>query len=513
MEQRMILTLKRAYEHKCTAFRRACLAFALLAPAACGSVGIDSHSSGSSGGGGGGSSSSAGDEPEPADPCLAGPWALTAGSSSGVDKGMRVAVDAECNTYVVGTFFGSIDLGAGPLSESGGGYGLFAAKIDPAGHLIWGRKLGAVDPLGFATIAVDTNGHVVIGGHYTGTLDFGGGPLPSVGSYNVFVAKLDSDGGHLWGRRYGDGAVSGQTASSIAVDSTGNVIVGGWFHGELDFGAGPMQVDIGEHGFLAKLAPSGETLWVKELQSDGIARVEALAVDGTDAITFAGRFELGVDALGFSNAGDDDAYLARVDAEGSLLWARQLGGSGNQAVLGVAVDDAGDVAIGGAFTGQIDLGKELIEVEDKHLTAYAARFDSAGNVLWARAFHDPDPLAPPIGGVEQRVWGVAFGDRGQVWVAGSYRQSIKLGPEPLPGSSIWKRAFLAQLDEGGALLGQAAYGGDAGPSNEGSSAFGMMVDRAGQAHVTGVFSGTTDFGAGPVTSAGDGDLFVAKVAF
>lgn len=50
--------------------------------------------------------------------------------------------------------------------------------------------------------------------------------------------------------------------------------------------------------------------------------------------------------------------------------------------------------------------------------------------------------------------------------------------------------------------------GAGGAQND--SARGVVSDRSGNVYVTGVFSGVVDFGAGPLTSAGDSDLFLLK---
>ena len=74
-------------------------------------------------------------------------------------------------------------------------------------------------------------------GRFADTVDFGGpSPLVSAGSYDVFVAKYDSGGLHLWSRRFGD--LNRDTNWSLAIDDAGNVFVTGYFEGTADLGGG-----------------------------------------------------------------------------------------------------------------------------------------------------------------------------------------------------------------------------------------------------------------------------------
>jgi hypothetical protein len=70
------------------------------------------------------------------------------------------------------------------------------------------------------------------------------------------VAKLTSTGGYIWSETFGDWDAISQTTSSLAVDSTGNIVLTGYFNGELDFGTGYLVSDGADYDiFLVKLAP------------------------------------------------------------------------------------------------------------------------------------------------------------------------------------------------------------------------------------------------------------------
>ena len=92
-------------------------------------------------------------------------------------------------------------------------------------------------------VAVDAVGNVSVIGWFDGTVDFGGGPLTSAGGSDIFLAHYDPTGTHLWSYRFGD--TSDEGGSSVSVDAAGNVLVTGHFRGTVDFGGGPLPTRPG----------------------------------------------------------------------------------------------------------------------------------------------------------------------------------------------------------------------------------------------------------------------------
>ena len=94
---------------------------------------------------------------------------------------------------------------------------------------------------------------VLLTGYFLGTADFGGGPLSGAGSTDVFVAKYSANGTHLWSKRFGGAMIDESMAA--AVDGAGNAAVTGRFGTTIDFGGGPLTTLGGSDTYLVKLAP------------------------------------------------------------------------------------------------------------------------------------------------------------------------------------------------------------------------------------------------------------------
>ncbi|RLB60277.1 MAG: hypothetical protein DRI90_14100 [Deltaproteobacteria bacterium] len=107
-------------------------------------------------------------------------------------------------------------------------------------------------PTGVAVDAVQ--GNIVVTGVLASSLNFGGEVLKTAGSYDMFFAKLSPTAEHLYSKRYGDG--NEQFAFAGAIDSQGDVVIAGHFQTTLDFGAATSLQSEGEFDiFVAKFTP------------------------------------------------------------------------------------------------------------------------------------------------------------------------------------------------------------------------------------------------------------------
>jgi hypothetical protein len=201
-----------------------------------------------------------------------------------------------------------VDFGGGPLT-SGGGYDGFVAKLDPAGNHLWSKGVG--DARGHVT--TDAAGNVLVGGAFEGSVDFGGGPLVSAGGYDVFVAKLDPAGNHLWSKHFGEGGQ--QACDGVATDASGNVLVIGDFNGPLDFGGGPLANAGFDDVFVAKFDPTGNHLWSKRFGDWSEEEGHGVATDAAGNALVTGVFEGTVDFGGgpLTSAGGHDVFVAKLE--------------------------------------------------------------------------------------------------------------------------------------------------------------------------------------------------------
>lgn len=363
-------------------------------------------------------------------------------------------------------------------------------------RISWGARFGDKEQQVGAGVAVDAANNVILTGWFQGTVDFGGGPLTSAGDRDIFVAKLDDAGGHSWSKSFGD--ASEQTSYGVAVDGEGNVFVAGAFRGTVDFGGGPLSAGASSHVFVAKFDPTGKLVFSKDFgQKDGSAPAVAhgLATDGSGNVLVTGA------AAGLINFGGgdlpvigpgDDAFVVKLDPMGNHLWSKRFGDSVG---WGIAVDGAGDAIVTGQF-GTTDFGGEVLASGDD-AGVFLVKLDGDGNHVWSEGF----------GGAGIQVGSsVAVDGVGNIAVTGYFEGDVDFGGQAL-ASAGGEDIFVAKLDASGGHLWSKGFG-DGADKQRGRS---VAMDGKGNVLLTGSLFGSADFGGGALTSAGQDDLFVAKL--
>jgi hypothetical protein len=418
-------------------------------------------------------------------------WSVRFGDTNSQNAN-AVAVDASGNVIVAGSFAGTVDFGGGALT-SAGLRDFFVAKFTPDGTYIWSKRFGDASDQWDPCVAVDASGNVIVAGGFEGSVNFGGGTLTSAGWDDVFVAKLGSDGAHVWSKRFGDGDI--QTADAVAVDASGNVIITGILRGTVNFGGGALTSAGINDVFVAKFTSSGAHVWSKRFGDSNNQFSTAIAAsDGSVIVAgnFQGTINFGGGAL--TSAGDYDGFIAKFGSDGAHQWSKRFGDASSQYVAGTAADESGNVTITGGFNGTVNFGGGALTSAGSY-DIFVAKFMSDGTHLWSKCFGDAS---------YQQGYAVAADASGNVIVTGYLAGTADFGGGAL-ASAGGNDIFIAKFGSDGAHLWSKRFG----DANE-QRAETVAADAASNVIVAGGFDGTVDFGGGALTSAGADDIFIAK---
>src|SRR5262249_51772399 len=129
---------------------------------------------------------------------------------------------------------------------------------------LWSKRFGGSpinNDAGYTNaVTIDRSDNIVITGTLNDAVDFGGGPLPGDTPGDVFLAKFNSSGTHLWSKPY-EGGQYYSAGNGVAADASGNIFATGEFFDRINFGptSSTEHVNVGglnmEDGFLVKLSP------------------------------------------------------------------------------------------------------------------------------------------------------------------------------------------------------------------------------------------------------------------
>lgn len=276
-------------------------------------------------------------------------WARKAGGGV-LDKGNGITTDSYGNCYVTGDITGTATFGSTTLISSGG-EDIFMAKLDANGNWLWAKHAGGTNfDLG-SDIVTDNNGNNYVTGWFAGTATFGSTNLISSGSMDIFVAKLDANGNWLWviqaGGTYDD------WGSGITTDSSGNCYVTGQFIFNGTFGNTVLTSNGGYDIFVVKLDSNGNWLWAKKAGGTSDDLGSGIAIDSSGNCFVTGYFS-SIATFGsttLSSSGSFEIFVSQIDSNGSYLWTQQAGGTGNDQGTGIATDSSGNCYVTGGFGG------------------------------------------------------------------------------------------------------------------------------------------------------------------
>jgi hypothetical protein len=338
-----------------------------------------------------------------------------------------------------------------------------------------------------------------------------GGVQSYQGEEDAYIAKLDPTGRHIVYATY-LGSPGQDEIDAAAVDRHGDLFVSG-FAGD-GFPTTPGALDRTFNGaadccngllgdaFVAELSADGSRLlYATYLGGSGREQTLGLALDHDGSVVVTGvtgssNFPTTPGALepsfggGTGNVERDvpgDAFAAKLDPSGSrLIYSTYLGGSGDDAGQGVALDRAGNAY----FTGKTESPgfpttpgalKPSYGPPAPDLNAYVTKLDRAGRLVWSTF----------LGGATFDFGqGIAVDERDDVYVSGVTVDGFPVTPgatQPtFGGISDW---FVAKLDRSGSTLDWATYFG--GSDADGSSPS-LRVDDDGDADIVGA-PASTDF--------------------
>ncbi len=296
-------------------------------------------------------------------------WAASFGNTGASVVGNHVAIDQSGNPVIAGYFSGADVVFGGTTLNKSSVQELFVARLNAAtGAAMTAVNFGgdAATSVNTAGLAVDPTGNIYTFGYFTGgSMVFGADTLALDGTRNLWLSKLGPTGTPVWARRYGGTNVSGPNVStygSLAVDASGNAYFASSFHsGSLVVGNNTLPSLGGSSNALqtivvARIDAGGTASWARSYgTASANSRAVSIKLDAAGNPLVSGYFNgatLGFGTAVLTRSGVTDAFLARFDTAGNLVWVQNYGGNDASVTpITVATGGTSNVIVGGNFTG------------------------------------------------------------------------------------------------------------------------------------------------------------------
>ena len=384
-------------------------------------------------------------------------WAFSIGGSIGSDGITQMKLGPDGSVYVGGYFRGTVDFAPGGETFNLTGYGDrdgFIARYTEDGELMWAGHVGSSRDDEVTALAVGPDGDV----YYSGSVRLSGDidPTPRVRSVkargvdDTFISRLNGSNGRVrWVRQFGEENTR-EPVNSMVVDDTG-LYVAGLFNRTVQFQRGSSRFTLTQRdyddAYVGRLSlDDGQWDWIGQIGSEDRDTAADIAFGPTGDLYVTGNFgssadfDFGKGQTVLRSEDEEDAFVARYRNTGTLVWARNFGEAdddGRVRANAIAVDDAGNAYIAGAFHEEVD-------------------FDPSGGAFVADADKDDAPSFSEIGSSD---------------------------------------AFVLKLDDNGRFVRLSRTGGE-----DGSAVPYDIAVFNGRMYTTGQFGGSLDFQPGSGTT-------------
>ena len=349
------------------------------------------------------------------------------------DFGYSLALGEGGTIYAVGSSSATWGSPVRPFAASDD---VFVAKLGGDGTLLWTTFLGGLGSDQAFGIQVDRGGSVYLAGTSGETW---GRPLKAFSTStgrDVFVAKLDANGSLVWNTFLGGSSLDSWGAFNL--DQAGNILVAG--SGRVSWGSPVRPYTAGEDVFVAKLDANGLPLWSTFLGGAGEDIVGmTLTTDAAGAAYLTGMSGTTWGAPVRPFGGGWEAFVAKLDANGALVWNTFVGGQDQDLGASIAVDQRGSIYVSGtSYATWGNPARTFGGAED----AFVAKLDGVGDLVW-NAFLGSAYL--------DSGYGLTTGGNGDVYITGSSQRTWGVPVKTFSG--LRPNGFVAKLSEAPVCIG------------------------------------------------------------
>ena len=332
----------------------------------------------------------------------------------------------------------------GKNATSGTTDDIFVAKLNSSGVVQWVYTAGGTGRDRGRKIALDSSGNVYVVGYYMSTVDFGGGNVTSNGSWDAFILKLNSSGTFQWVKSYG-GSTGNDLGRDVVVDSNDNVIMLGTFRGTVNFDSG----------------------------------------DGGGVVNYTSN--------------DYDVFLIRLNSSGiwQSVWRTENSGSADARAL--AIDSNNITYLTGSFSGTVKFGDDTYTAANSN-DLFIHKIDTY--TLGAL-----QPTYTSNIDTTQKAKGISVDSSGNIYATGTFQNTVNFGGGNITTSG--KDIYLLKLNSSLAFQWVKRFATDDG---EVGQAFGtaIAIDDDGNVYSVGQIGGNYNLGGQAVVSGSNNDAYIVK---
>lgn len=433
-------------------------------------------------------------------------------SGNGNAEGFGIATDASKNIYLTGGYFDTLSFGNQSLMDTVFGMPeVFLVKYDSAGTVLWAKSSIGIGGGGYGyNLNVDVFGDILLTGWFSGdSISFDSYTLYTTGSPSpfLFLVKYNSSGNVLWAKGAGGG--QSQYGYSTSSDANGNIFLTGAFSSStIIFDSDTLYNSGNADLYITKYDTLGNVIWAKSVGGTSGEWSYGVTADQNGNAYITGWFAsstISFDTIALINStGSPDFFIAKYNSAGNILWAKSVGGVGFEQGSAIVSTSLNGVYVTGFFNSpSITFDSHTLlnsSTTSGGQNMFLVKYDSSGNVLWAKTTYDTSYCKP---------FSIAVDQQDNPYIVGNLNISaisfdtITLQLPPNSGDPM----FIVRYDSSGIALWAKALASGGDDLNS------IAVDYAGDIYVGGDFAiNLFVVGSDTLILTGGESPFVAKLS-
>jgi uncharacterized delta-60 repeat protein len=265
-------------------------------------------------------------------------------------------------------------------------------------------------------------------------------------------------------------------AYALTTGNDGAIYVSGYTYGNLDGQTNSGGLDA----FIIKYNPDGTKVWTKLLGTSGDDQSYALTTGNDGTIYVSGVTNGNLDSQ--TNSGGLDAFITKYNPDGTKVWTKLLGTSGYDQAFALTTGNDGAIYVSGFTTGNLDG-----QTYDGRTDAFITKYNSDGTKVWTK-------LLGTSGSAQANA--LTTGNDGAIYVSG-----YTYGNLDGQTNNGYEDAFITKYNPDGTKVWTKLLG-----TSNPDQANALTTGKDGAIYVTGVTGGNLD----GQTNSGSYDAFITK---
>jgi hypothetical protein len=279
-------------------------------------------------------------------------WAKNFGGNM-IEESNGITCDGS-NIYVTGQFqSNTITFGTGTLTCNGSG-DVFTAKYDNNGNELWAKGFGDTGlEIGYGITVTPGNDIYLTGSFKSANITFSTYTLTNQGGSDYFVARYDASGNELWAKSAGGNF--DDVGTSVKQGYFGELFTTGYFKSTtITFGtstftnASTASADM----FLVNYNGTGNETWSRAYGGNFDDISYGIVPDFAGNVFIGGHIHsstITIGAYSLTISGVGDAFVAELNAAGTVIWAQNQGGLSDEGINGMGADPGANVLVTGFY--------------------------------------------------------------------------------------------------------------------------------------------------------------------